>query len=819
MDHSSFDETDSFGVDELALESTSYSKECQRNFQSQAIVMRDGKVRRRMRWRPKSMMKRRRPRLPLSPPNPRPSGVAASPHELRMNKNRFSSSSSVNSASNASESSKQSRRSLHSFASIETQVKSNKTSKSSQKRRFPLPRPNYSTTLDGIPSDSPSLFSTDSSSVNGEDALLLNRAANDTTFFDTTDSVFPIIEEKKEEEQIELLIQRPPLGTSRSKQLSRPRAQSASSFECSRREEELAAALGPLKITRSTPRSDPLLRPNRSPISCNDIPLPSLSGEEIEKDRRVDLRVRVPADGERHLDHARVRRSPSSASERSMDLLTISELRVSLDERDDGDQLSICRTMSSNMVKKGNQSAEAPGSTVPLAKTSSRLSTASGNSAKKRFVDPVIGPSFGTVLESRSEDSGEGEEGEEGEEDERPPMTSTSELRMSVGYVRELDGSQVISPGESYDTTRTDFSKASVGKPPSTVPVDLDDCSYIEAEKNLQAIHDMAAEHLRQGEYDEALDVFEEILRGQLTRYGRDHYRVGTALHNIGIVHMRRRDFPNAAKAYREAVAIRKQALAPDHPDVASSLAQLGVAYLERRMHKKAISAFRESLMIRRACLGNTHPKVAKILNNIGCALYELNVLEVAQVAFEEALEIQRFNLREAPVEEQDRSNYILLSIASTLSNIASIKLYFNNFDEASVDFQEALLIQQCVFGDDHPVPLQTEESLKWIDSTRAQHVPNASQYGIFSKLFRRGSGSGAALLAEDSEATVGKEPRLLSCTVRDEGRGAFGTVVERRLMALQRNIDLACGPERKFEDDGEDDFDEHSGSATSLPV
>lgn len=230
----------------------------------------------------------------------------------------------------------------------------------------------------------------------------------------------------------------------------------------------------------------------------------------------------------------------------------------------------------------------------------------------------------------------------------------------------------------------------------------------------------MATEHLQQGELTEALDVFEEILRGQLARYGNSHYRVGTAHHNIGIVHMRRQDYPNAIRSYREAVRVRKQTLDPDHPDVAVSLAQLGVAYLESKKHRKAIGAFREALKIRRKCHGNTHPRVAKILNNIGCALYELNELEVAQVAFEEALSIQRELLRDLPVDSEDNSEGSLLAIASTQCNIASIKLYCGEFDDAAVDLEEAMLIQQCVLGDDHPVVLRTVQSLQWLETARS---------------------------------------------------------------------------------------------------
>jgi Flp pilus assembly protein TadD len=147
----------------------------------------------------------------------------------------------------------------------------------------------------------------------------------------------------------------------------------------------------------------------------------------------------------------------------------------------------------------------------------------------------------------------------------------------------------------------------------STGPVDVDQGRFLEAEHNLKAIHQMAAEHLAHGEYEEALEVFEEILRGQRERYGDRHYRVGTALHNIGIVHLKNKRYDKAIKVCREAVRVRKEALVPNHPDVAVSLAQLGVAHLECQQHRESLIAFREALQIRREFLGSKHPKVGKV--------------------------------------------------------------------------------------------------------------------------------------------------------------------------------------------------------------
>lgn len=258
-------------------------------------------------------------------------------------------------------------------------------------------------------------------------------------------------------------------------------------------------------------------------------------------------------------------------------------------------------------------------------------------------------------------------------------------------------GKSSISSDKSMSSQTRTRSPQSLRRRRSTGPVDVDQGTFLEAERNLKAIHQMAAEHLAHGEYEEALEVFEEILRGQRERYGVKHYRVGTALHNIGIVYLKSKQYDKAIEVCKEAVRVRKEALVPNHPDVAVSLAQLGVAHLENQQHREALIVFREALQIRRGFLGPKHPKVGKILNNIGCALYELEELEGAKIAFEEALEIQRESLRSCNAADEEehgaQSNQALLSIASTLCNLGSIQLRWEQYEEASVVLEEALLV------------------------------------------------------------------------------------------------------------------------------
>jgi TolA-binding protein len=407
--------------------------------------------------------------------------------------------------------------------------------------------------------------------------------------------------------------------------------------------------------------------------------LPVLSGDEYEEDRRIGL--------------------PPSKNNRKEEEKKDDEV-AGLDDlllQEGVEESSVSPTVAEQSVQSGTPSIQ-----------SGYQSVQSGSTAAISF------SSAPAALQGRRVPS----TGRRGARTPPPPPSSAQPNNRAIALTRDVSSASSPSnmsnvsakslptPHKRYNrpvdrSSVTDSRKGSR----STVPVDLDEGAFLEAEHNLRAIHEMAAEHLAHGEYEEAIEVFEEILRGQQERYGQDHYRVGTALHNLGIVYLKKGDYQKAIEICGRAVKVRKEALVPNHPDVAVSLAQLGVAHLESRQFNLALNAFRDALHIRQNFLGPRHPKCSKILNNIGCALYSMEEYVEAKKAFDEALDIQRDTLRNLPSTEGAesngmQSNSLLLSTASTLCNIGSIRLRWGEFDEAAIALDEALLVSNSLGGE-----------------------------------------------------------------------------------------------------------------------
>jgi tetratricopeptide (TPR) repeat protein len=713
VDRSSFDETDDFGVNKKDW----FPGDPQLQ---PAAVMRNGRVRRRLRWRPH---KKRQ---------------GTDDSSISTNTTNRSAISNQSITSRFSSASRTSKKSEHSFGSMATQKNGNTKKDLLTNGKFPLPRLNYPTSLDGsesrtIANEGQVLFAETSRkhSKQSSPCAKAGSLSDSKSEFNRSDvAAFqlpsntgikpsPIHAKLPRQHAVSSIHQQhdqphndklhykglPPRKPGfppeiKAANLSEQTLELLKTdiSELSVQAEMKSSSLTPKQnsaLTEFSPRhaGSKILSPNaqahtssqRKALSAEDMGvLPALERDELERECRVNM-----YNGKRPSTISRRGRKKGNDGSKAK-LVSIEELRFEsvltaadeyVEEKKE-DDVAYSRSLPENfkgkevMLPPKSDSSSSAATTEPL---SDNHPYRSNLPAPSRTFAPVSTNDVCFIMENHTLEQHDNTLG--------PVFGSQAETRKAVSRASVNSHSSVASIGSS--------------------PVQLDDGGFIEAEKNLQAMHEMASIHLQHCEYDEALEVFEEILRGQLARYGKQHFRIGTALHNIGIVYMKREDFARAIEVYKNAVAVRKSTLTPDHVDVAASLAQLGVAYLESDMHKRAISVFREALKIRRKTLGVDHLKVAKILNNIGCALYELRELKVAKVAFEEALAIQKKRLRD--IHHDDEPNYVVLSIAATLCNLSSIKQYYEMYDEARADLEEALLIQQRVYGNDHLIVQKTK--------------------------------------------------------------------------------------------------------------
>jgi hypothetical protein len=224
------------------------------------------------------------------------------------------------------------------------------------------------------------------------------------------------------------------------------------------------------------------------------------------------------------------------------------------------------------------------------------------------------------------------------------------------------------------------------------VPIDIDEDTFIiETPHHLHSIHEIAAIPLRRGDYENALKVFEKILKGLQSRHEhKPHHLIGSTLHNIGVVQMWQGKFAEALYSFLNAVAMRREALPTNHPDIAVSLVRQGFAQLALDQLGCASDSFKQALDL--CPLENASR--AKILNNLGVVQYLKQDLISAVKGFTSALEIQRKQLT-----GRIRRETIIFDATNTLSNMGKLYLEKPDFDTSFFVYDEAILVSVDVLS------------------------------------------------------------------------------------------------------------------------
>lgn len=185
------------------------------------------------------------------------------------------------------------------------------------------------------------------------------------------------------------------------------------------------------------------------------------------------------------------------------------------------------------------------------------------------------------------------------------------------------DGNTSVAPSLGTNSNSTPSFRKSA-------PVNVDDSSFADPATNVQGIHATAMEHVLRGEYDVALEAFQQVLQVYIAQHGKSHALTASAYHNLGTVHSKRAGLQTGEEQQysREQALLCFQAAArcardaPDlghtHPNVAVSLVRIGFLLLQTQQYKNAGVTFNEALRIRKAHYGHNHSLVANLYNNLG---------------------------------------------------------------------------------------------------------------------------------------------------------------------------------------------------------
>lgn len=132
------------------------------------------------------------------------------------------------------------------------------------------------------------------------------------------------------------------------------------------------------------------------------------------------------------------------------------------------------------------------------------------------------------------------------------------------------------------------------------------------------------------GDYNKAIEYYEQALDSYLKTYGEDHPDVAISRNNLGATWDALGEYEKAIGHYEQALASDLKTYGEDHPDVAIDRNNLGMAWLALGEYKKAIAYLEKALASDLKTYGENHPQVATYYNNLGGAWHALGEYEIA---------------------------------------------------------------------------------------------------------------------------------------------------------------------------------------------
>jgi len=196
----------------------------------------------------------------------------------------------------------------------------------------------------------------------------------------------------------------------------------------------------------------------------------------------------------------------------------------------------------------------------------------------------------------------------------------------------------------------------------------------------------------KKGQYDKAIEYYEQALAIVKKAFGDEHPQVATGLNNLGAAWDNKGQYDKAIEYYEQALAILKKSFGDEHPQVANALNNLGLAWINKGQYDKAIEYCEKALAIDKKSFGDEHPQVATGLNNLGAAWANKGQYDKAIEYYEQALAIDK------KVFGMEHPN-----VANGLNNLGQAWANKGQYDKAIGYYEQALAIDKKSFGDEHP--------------------------------------------------------------------------------------------------------------------
>ncbi|KAK6337052.1 hypothetical protein TWF718_009838 [Orbilia javanica] len=264
----------------------------------------------------------------------------------------------------------------------------------------------------------------------------------------------------------------------------------------------------------------------------------------------------------------------------------------------------------------------------------------------------------------------------------------------------------------------------------------------------ITTIHNMAVVLYKQGKYEEAMQIYKKSLSNYERELGGSHPSTHTVVHNIALVFKKQGKYDEAMEWYKRALAGRETTLGKDHLSTLTTVNGIASLLIEQGKYGEAMEWYKRALAGRETTLGKDHLSTLTTVNGIASLLDEQGKYDEAMKLYKQVL----VSREKALGKDHPLTIAVIHNIAANLSSQGK-------YNEAMPLYDQVLTSREKTLGKDHPSTLDTIHNMALV-------LDRQSKYDEAIEWYKRALAGREKALGKDHPSTL----RTAKClrTVKD---------------------------------------------------
>jgi tetratricopeptide (TPR) repeat protein len=229
------------------------------------------------------------------------------------------------------------------------------------------------------------------------------------------------------------------------------------------------------------------------------------------------------------------------------------------------------------------------------------------------------------------------------------------------------------------------------------------------------------------GRYQEAEELYGQVLKERKRQLGLDHPNTLGTMHNLAGIYRYQGRYQEAEELYGQVLKKQKRQPGPDHPDTLGTMHNLAVIYEVQGRYQEAEELYGQVLKEQKRQLGPDHLDILGTMHNLAGIYGHQGQYQKAEEVCEQVLKERKMQLG------LDHSDTL-----GTMHNLAGIYRYQGRYQKAEKLYEQVLNKQNQRLGPDHPDMLRTIHNLAVIYEVQGRYREAEELYGQVLKEQKR---------------------------------------------------------------------------------